>query len=1166
MIETLAASPAASQAEMQTPSPADPLPTPLAPPFASGDEQHIVAQLLQRLEPYRALLEGSDAEGAALAQAMRGAAQSSLALRLMSAFPLSSPAGLSLMRMTEALLRIPDAATAAQLVSDELASSAWQPENRDRLARLAGLGLRTGRGALRGDEGRPRAAFAALALALGRRFVRHFGGQFVFAQTIGEAVRDLRAGGAYSFDMLGEQALDAADVARYDAAYAGAIAVLGPLRQAGRDVSVSIKLSALHARYQPQQLRGLRDELLPRVGRLVQAARGFDLPVYIDAEEAARLELSLDLFDALSRQVAGWSGLGLAVQAYQPRALAVLARVVDIARRDGRRVPLRLVKGAYWDGEIKRAQAEGLAQYPVFTRKAHTDLNYLACALAMFEARDALAPAFATHNAYSFAAVRALAAHFGAGGDYEYQCLHGMGEPLYDAARRSGRLEVPVRVYAPVGAFDALLPYLVRRLLENGANSSFLAQLGDGAPAAADHRALFAAGARGGALPLPQALYPGRRNASGIDFGSTAATRALLQAAAPDVPALVAFYANQAVAPMKHGDSAMLSVANPATGAALAALPLPDAAALDAVCARARGAQPRWQALAAAGRAARIEAWGDALEAALPRLAALAVHEAGKTWPNAVADVREAVDFCRYYALLARQQGEVAAPPLGTVLAISPWNFPLAIFTGQVAAALAAGNTVVAKPAEQTPLMALAAWQLAQQAGIDAEVLQVVPGGAEQGAALVDDARIDGVLFTGSLAVAKRIEARLHARSRGREIPLVAETSGLNAMVVDSSALVDQAVTDVLASAFDSAGQRCSALRLLWLQDDIAPRFLQALAGALACWRVGDPARLDTDVGPLIDAEALGRLRAHAARLERDGARLVARAPLAAEAQAGGGFFFAPAAYEVDTLDALREETFGPLLHIRRYAAGELDRVLADTAALGYALTGGVHSRIKSRIDQVTRDISAGNVYVNRNIIGAVVGAQPFGGGRKSGTGPKAGGPWALHRLRRAAPRRHEQGELFAWRKPQPLPSITGEHNSWQIAPRGVVACCGPDADALRQQRTLCARLGLDAVDAAEPAELAAALARPDLGALLRAAWDADWALAAARLRADIPPLVVPDEAGEAPAMSAGGTDALAAADNDPCYPAWRLFEERVVSDNIAAAGGNAELLVQAAG
>ncbi|MDE2049238.1 MAG: proline dehydrogenase family protein, partial [Betaproteobacteria bacterium] len=694
----------------------------------------------------------------ALAAGMAGHARATLALRLLAAFPLTGAEGQALMRMTEALLRIPDRATAVQLLADELGAAAWQPRTRDPAARAAAWALRAGSALLRGPGGRARAGLGAPALAVARRFVHHFGGQFVFADAIEHAVSRLRPGASYSFDMLGEQALNAADVQRFHAAYLHAIRTLGPLRQQGRDVGISIKLSALHPRYGAWQRERVLHELVPRVKQLVDAARGFDLPVCIDAEEAARLELSIDVFDALSAAVRGWGGLGLAVQAYQTRALAVLREVERLAQRDARRIPVRLVKGAYWDSEIKRAQAEGLPGYPVYTRKEHTDLSYLACAAQMLGSPHIRA-AFATHNAYSFAAVRALAQAAGRERDFEYQCLHGMGEPLYDAARAQGRLGVPVRIYAPVGAFDALLPYLVRRLLENGANTSFLHQLAT-ADAAAGNTALLALHKATPAIAAPAALFGARRNAQGVDLQRADVASAFCATPLPQVHAVPVYTPTSAQNAL--GSKPMLQpvpVLNPTTGAAVGSVRWADAGDVSLALAAARNAAPGWAATPPARRAQCLRAWGDALEQGMAHFSALAVAEAGKTWPNAVADVREAIDFCRYYAELA--QGTACGEPLGVVATIAPWNFPLAIFTGQVAAALAAGNVVMAKPAEQTPLMAFEAVRAAHAAGVPAEVLHLLPGGGDVGAALVQDARVDGVMFTGSLQVAKLIERNL---------------------------------------------------------------------------------------------------------------------------------------------------------------------------------------------------------------------------------------------------------------------------------------------------------------------------------------------------------------------------------------------------------------------
>ncbi len=1054
--------------------------------------------------------------GNTLAQAMQDGARATLALRMLAAFPLTSAEGLALMRITEALLRVPDERSAAQLLCDELASAPWQAKSSDGLARLAATGLRIARACLSNAQGELRAWLVKPAVAIARRGVQHFGGQFVFAQTITEALQKTTAQGAYSFDMLGEQALNAADVRRFECAYREAIEALGPLRKAGRDVTVSIKLSALHASYTPLQTTRVMHELVPRVDALIQLARRFDLPVCIDAEEAERLELSLEVFAALSEKVRGWDGLGLAVQAYQLRAPQVIARVTQIAERDARRIPVRLVKGAYWDSEIKQAQSEGLSVYPVFTHKAHTDESYLACAALMLQARAHIKPAFATHNAHSFAAITQLAEQHGIGTDYEFQCLHGMGEPLVKAASALEVLKVPVRLYAPVGAFDALLPYLVRRLLENGANTSFLADLNS------EESELEAAQKTSNSavisISLPCDLFQGRVNSQGVDWGSQAAVQALLKGGVN--------VNNIHILPQGYVDMRTNIVRDQyITNKSIYIIKDSDAQQVQAILAQASAAAPAWQALGVKARGALISAWGDALQTHMPELAALMVEEAGKTWPNAVADIREAVDFCRYYAQLCLTN---EAQALGVVATISPWNFPLAIFTGQAAAALAAGNAVVAKPAEQTPRIAIEAVKLAHAVGIPQDALQLALGDGKVGAQLVADDRVKGVMFTGSLQVAKLIEHTLHARSGEHEIPFIAETSGLNAMIVDSTALIDQAVNDVVASAFDSAGQRCSALRLLWLQDDIAERFIEALKGAMAELKVGDAAQLDTDIGPVIDAEALVKLQAHEQRLQRE-AKLIARVPMSAGLQ---GHFFAPCAYEITDLSTVQEETFGPVLHLRRFAARDIAKVMSDTQALGYALTFGLHTRLASRIETVSRKAPAGNLYINRNMIGAVVGSQPFGGSGKSGTGPKAGGPWALLRLQK-------QGikplDLYT----KTLPGVTGERNTWQLVPRGVVACAGPSEQGARDQMRLVQSLGLVAVNVREQPQ---ALARKDLGTLLVEQWNAAYSTAVANARDDILAQI---------AMYNGE------------YSTWRLFEERVISHNIAAAGGDVSLLTR---
>jgi RHH-type proline utilization regulon transcriptional repressor/proline dehydrogenase/delta 1-pyrroline-5-carboxylate dehydrogenase len=714
------------------------------------------------------------------------------------------------------------------------------------------------------------------------------------------------------------------------------------------------------------------------VQSLVERARRGNVGVTLDAEEADRLELSLDIFERVfaSDALRGWEGLGLALQAYQKRAPFAIEWLTELARRHRRRIMVRLVKGAYWDSEVKRAQMQGLSGYPVFTRKANTDVSYLACARRIIEAPDAFYGQFATHNAHT---VSTVIERMPKGQPFEFQRLHGMGEDLYDEVTRMGHA---CRVYAPVGSHEDLLPYLVRRLLENGANTSFVNRIADESvpieSVVADPVAAAEANARAAnpRIPMPRSLYGDRANSAGFAFAD--------EAASAPVMAQIASFAARPLVPVKDADAAG---AHGALEAAANAVVPP-----------------------ASERANILERAADMIEANGPELMAILAREAGKTPPDGLGEVREAADFCRYYAMLARRHfahpEELTGPTgesnrlqlygRGPFVCISPWNFPLAIFVGQVAAAFAAGNPVVAKPAEQTPIVASRAVQILHEAGVSAAALALVPGPGETvGAALVSDERTAGVAFTGSTATARAINRALAARD-GPIVPFIAETGGLNAMLVDSSALPEQVVADVIASAFNSAGQRCSALRILCLQEEIAPRVIEILCGATAELRLGDPARLDTDVGPVIDAEALRMLQDHAAKMDRE-ARLLCKAPMPRELE--GGLFFAPRAYEIASLDAIDREVFGPILHVVRFAASDLANVVDAVNAKGYGLTMGVHSRIEDTVELVRARACAGNLYVNRNMIGATVGVQPFGGEGLSGTGPKAGGPHYLFRF-----------------------------------------------------------------------------------------------------------------------------------------------------------------------
>jgi RHH-type transcriptional regulator, proline utilization regulon repressor / proline dehydrogenase / delta 1-pyrroline-5-carboxylate dehydrogenase len=952
-------------------------------------------------------------------------------------YSLSSQEGIALMCLAEALLRIPDADTVDRLIRDKIAGADWeahlgQSESLFVNASTWALML-TGRVVKEDTERDLRGLLRRLVSRSGEPVVRQavtaamriLGRQFVMGRTIEEALERARQperhGYRHSYDMLGEAARTAEDARRYFDSYSAAIAAIGRAA-AGRSVvdapGISVKLSALHPRYEEAQRARALAELLPAVAALGGQAKALGIGFTIDAEESERLDLSLDIIAALAGDpaLAGWHGLGLAVQAYQRRALPLVDWLAALARRSGRRLMVRLVKGAYWDSEIKRSQERGLPGYPVFTRKVATDVSYLACAKRLLAAPDAFYPQFATHNAHTLAAILELA---GNGKDFEFQRLHGMGEALYEQIVGADKMNRPCRVYAPVGSHEDLLAYLVRRLLENGANTSFVNRIVD---EKAPLDAIIAdpiARLRNlpqkphPRIPLPADLYAapphrgGRKNARGFDL-TDPLTLVRLSAAMADAAKLPWRAAPIIGGSEQSGPSR--AVADPAdnrrvVGAVIEA----DAAQIAQALHRAVRVAPQWDEAGGASRAVILERAGDLLEARAADFMTLIVREGGRTLPDALSELREAVDFCRYYAGRARldfaaplalpgptgERNSLALHGRGVFACISPWNFPLAIFTGQVTAALAAGNAVLAKPAEQTPLVAAAAVRLLHEAGVPGDVLHLLPGGGEVGARLVADPRIAGVAFTGSTETARAINATL-ARRPGPIVPLIAETGGQNALIVDSSALAEQVVGDIIASSFNSSGQRCSALRVLFVQSDIADRVLAMLAGAMRELVVGDPALLATDIGPVIDAAAREMLEKHAARLGRE-ARPIYRHTLPPET--AHGTFFAPCAFEIDRLDRLAGEVFGPVLHVIRWRGDQLDQVLDQIAATGYGLTLGIHSRIDETVRAIERRARIGNIYVNRNMIGAVVGVQPFGGEGLSGTGPKAGGPHYLHRF-----------------------------------------------------------------------------------------------------------------------------------------------------------------------
>jgi RHH-type proline utilization regulon transcriptional repressor/proline dehydrogenase/delta 1-pyrroline-5-carboxylate dehydrogenase len=973
-----------------------------------------------------------------LVEAVRAAPASKTGLdAFLRQYDLSSQEGVILMCLAEALLRIPDDETADRLIADKLRAGDWASHLGDSQSLFVnastwGLML-TGR-IVRldpDDVAAPGGAMARMAGRIGeplvrtamRQAMRIMGHQFVMGRTISEALDNSLAGDnrryRYTFDMLGEAALTTADAERYFAAYRSAIDALRARTGEYADVqarpSISVKLSALHPRFERAHRGRVLRELVPQLVDLCVAAADAGIALTLDAEESERLELTIELLEAACRspRLPGWDGFGLAVQAYQKRAPAVLRHLIGVTRETSRTLNVRLVKGAYWDSEVKRAQERGLPGYPVYTRKPNTDVSYLACARLMLEQGTRLYPQFATHNAHTVAAIWHLARRFGR--DFEFQRLHGMGEELYAAVTRAEGLGVPCRVYAPVGEHEDLLPYLVRRLLENGANTSFVNRIvNESEPV--EHIVADPVGTVDAfeqvahpRIPLPADVYqPERRNSTGLQLADGAVLTELAERMRG--VSRRAWQSGPIVAGRELEGPAE-AVRNPADVAeVVGTVRSATADHVEAALAAACGAQPGWNDVGAGVRATTLERAADLFEANLHELVTMCVREAGKTVPDSVAEVREAVDFLRYYAARARadfgaptrmpgptgESNEISLHGRGVFACISPWNFPLAIFTGQVAAALAAGNAVVAKPAEQTPLVAAQAVRLLLQAGVPAEVLAFLPGdGATVGGRLVSDPRVDGVAFTGSTETAHVIHRALAAR--GGAIPvLIAETGGQNAMIVDSSALPEQVVLDAVASAFNSAGQRCSALRVLCIQDDVAPKVLRLLEGCMDELVVGDPALLETDVGPAIDAAARDMLEHHASAVVR-GARWSHRCkPGPATAR---GTFVAPLAVRIESLGVLEREVFGPILHVLTYRARDLENLVDAINGTGYGLTFGIHSRIDSTVRRVASRVSAGNVYVNRNIIGAVVGTQPFGGCGLSGTGPKAGGPRYLHRF-----------------------------------------------------------------------------------------------------------------------------------------------------------------------
>ncbi|NKB27617.1 MAG: bifunctional proline dehydrogenase/L-glutamate gamma-semialdehyde dehydrogenase PutA [Rhodobacteraceae bacterium] len=989
--------------------------------------------------------------GADLVRLIRDGANPSMMELFLGEYGLSSEEGVALMCLAEALLRVPDTETIDDLIEDKIVPSAWGSHlgrshspliNASTWAlMLTGKVLEdTGNGLIGTLHGAVKRLGEPVIRAAVARAMGEMGRQFVVGEDIEKAMTRVGAmeakGYTYSYDMLGEAACTEADAARYHLAYARAIAQIARAAKSddiAQNPGISIKLSALHPRYEPLKRDQILDELVPRVAALVSLARSAGIGLNIDAEEAARLDLSLDIIDALLSDpaLAGWDGFGVVVQAYSKRAGAVIDWLYQRAQDLDRRIMVRLVKGAYWDTEIKIAQTEGLPGFPVFTKKPATDASYLACARKLLGYNDRIYPQFATHNAHTVAAVLGMAAP---DARYEFQRLHGMGEALHQQVLDAHG--TACRIYAPVGKHRDLLAYLVRRLLENGANSSFVNQIVDEeVPAevvAGDPLADLDKPAP--KISLPADLFAPRVNSAGLDVSD------------PDALASVLGARDACCGPWGAPSPSAQVVTNPATGTTIGHVEFHSAAGVVAIAERLRiwDADPDHRA-EVLNRAAEL------FERDRPALFALLAQEAGKTLLDCIGEMREAVDFLRYYA---GGISGLSGRPLGTVLCISPWNFPLAIFSGQVAAALAAGNAVIAKPAEATSLIAARAVALLHEAGVPTDVLALVPGsGAVVGPALCAHPATAGVAFTGSTATGQAINRALAERSDA-PVPLIAETGGINAMIVDSTALLEQAVQDIVASAFQSAGQRCSALRVLYVQSGIHDALLEMLIGAVDALKIGDPSDPSADIGPVIDAAAKTSINDYVAAMQADG-KLIRHWP-APEA----GHFVGPSLIRVSGIGQVTREVFGPVLHIARFEADQIDRVVDDINAAGYDLTFGVHTRIDGRVQHIVDRVDVGNIYVNRNQIGAIVGSQPFGGHGLSGTGPKAGGPRYLEAFTRGNDVGAVSGATPGAVTSSRLPGPTGEDNSYAMKPRHGVICAGPGAKDAAQQADIARALG----------------------------------------------------------------------------------------------------------
>ncbi|MFC5386405.1 bifunctional proline dehydrogenase/L-glutamate gamma-semialdehyde dehydrogenase PutA [Aquamicrobium segne] len=1186
------------------------------------DEDDAVKHLIEALALSQPEREKIAQQAVELVKAVRGSSDAGLMEVFLSTYGLSTKEGVALMCLAEALLRVPDAETMDDLIADKIAPHDWSAHSGSSSSIFVNAStwalMLTGR-VLDEGEGTIEKTLRSMVRRLGEPVIRkavaaamrEMGEQFVLGRTIAEAMKRGKSmtdkGYLYSFDMLGEAARTEADALRYLKAYQDAIAALdssanGP--DIRRNHGISVKLSAIHPRYEVGQRKTMLPVMVERLLSLALAAKQANMGLNVDAEEADRLDLSLDVIEAVlsDERLAGWDGFGVVVQAYGPRCSFTIDWLYALAKKLNRKIMVRLVKGAYWDTEIKRAQVMGLSGYPVFTRKANTDVSYMACAKKLLSMTDYIYPQFATHNAHTVAAILSMASDRHS---FEFQRLHGMGEPLHEAVRQAQA--TVCRIYAPVGAHSDLLAYLVRRLLENGANSSFVHQLTDVSvsPEAIARDPLEIVERQGPAanpnIASPAEIFgASRRNAKGWDITDVVTLTALDQQRA----AFAAPHQWQAK-PLTQakGKGVARDILNPARiSEVVGSVVEATQEQVEAAIGLAVNAQPGWVATSVCERADILRRAADLYEENAAEFFALMAREAGKTLADAVAELREAVDFLRYYATEAASV-EAGTEARGVIACISPWNFPLAIFTGQIAAALVTGNAVIAKPAEQTPLIACRAVELLHEAGVPADVIQLLPGdGPSVGAPLTADPRIAGVCFTGSTEVAKLIEAQL-SRTAAPDAMLIAETGGLNAMVVDSTALPEQAVRDILASAFQSAGQRCSALRILYVQKDVEKKMHEMLIGAMQELQLGDPWSISTDVGPLIDAEAQDAIGDYCRDMDAKGKVL---AQLDAPQ---GGRFVGPHVISVRGIEEIEREIFGPVLHVATFDAEKIDSVIGAVNAGGYGLTFGLHTRIEGRAQHFVDGIHAGNIYVNRNQIGAVVGSQPFGGEGLSGTGPKAGGPHYLRRFRKGAEagaelaearfvtetelkdnmpdpalqnwsmrpdriailRKHLRGKGAAAMAASAglefgqvdLPGPTGEANTLMLAPRGRVLCLGSDADTLLAQTVQALAAG-NAVLAIAPGAAQALVTLTGKGlplAVVEARMDTTLL---ASLKLDVVAFSgAVEEARKLRHALAGRPGAIVPLITEVIYPA-AYAHERAVCVDTTAAGGNASLLASA--